>query len=363
MNGMRNWRNHILEWLIAGIVGCGLLTSCGSPPPENIYNIVSCSTDGAEEQPFVRAETEGQEENLQAFFELMDSTLGKPRMTFLHYTLDTFAEFFRPEGRALQPSVLKSPFGVQKIMVWDSILVSEIHWDTLSLSLQVEEQLRGNRPVDRPFCVIELRLIDLAGHNLLANCDSLPAAGKWLQQMLEAAVGPPHPVTPDPAWDRLSARYDSVRAEYARRVAPYLAPGCYPPVTRRPWAPAAFNLQICEHDSIKDTLFCTLKVLDQNQEPTPFSLLDILAERYTDTLKILDGVSGYRLFLPEGKYPGKITIVLPNGAEILFFGPGDYIDDRYRRQISPAQRPGRTRRKENYSAKRLEMRVQKGLPT
>lgn len=273
--------------------------------------------------------TEGPEEGVEPFVKALRAALGEPRVTFLNYTIDDYEEFFAPDRRAIDPNILMSPFGIQKILVWDSLTRSAWSADSLQLlqlSLQIEEEHEGPKAIARHNCRLELRLRLQGGAQLADGCAGTAAFRGWMDSLVTTTLGPAHPATTDPEWEEKLKRYEAAKMAYAERVSPLLDPACYPPIG---WHEGShvFNIQLCESDAIVDTLRGEVRVRDESGRDVEHYLYDMVSDTFVEEVLLYDGYLGYALYALELGSVQEIRFLFDDGTEILFYEKGDFMKE------------------------------------
>lgn len=127
------------------LLACFLVALSGCGKRDLPFNQCRCEL-GIEDRALIRFEMEGEEERLQGFVTALQEQFGTSRLTFLHYVQETYEDFFQPESRAINPDHVNSPFGIQKIMVWDDVYKAEWFQDSLQMSVHVQEKRAGIAP-------------------------------------------------------------------------------------------------------------------------------------------------------------------------------------------------------------------------
>lgn len=324
------------------------LSGCRKPDPP--FNQCRCEL-GVGDRALIRFEVEGEEERLQGFMADMQEQFGTSRLTFLHFRQETYEDFFQPEKRAMNPDHLNSPFGVQKIMVWDHLYRPEWSPDSLQMSLHIQEKRAGNRPIDPYNCTVELRLRNHSGRDLLANCRQARPVTRTIQELVEQHLGSPHDTTPDPDFPAKEEAYLEQKAAYSLRVRDFLDPSCYPVISHYPGT-RSFRLQLCEYDGMTDTLTGTVEVLSLAGDPLPYLMYDAITDSIRTEVKILNGVNGYVMIFEDVEEVGSILFHFPDGRSLHFYEKGDYT--RYPYPFKPRYSPqNNRRRREEQLNKRL----------
>jgi hypothetical protein len=298
--------------------GCSL-----APEGEATFNQVHCLAGNKSRQEFLQALYEGPEDSLTQFYQGLASQLGTPKTTFLHFSLEEWEEYFHPEQRQLDASLLASPLGVQKIMVWDSL--SDLSPGILiDLSVQVVQRKAGGRMIDKPYCSIEFRARESHGPGLDWESEAGLALKGMFQELVSSNLGGPHNAVRDTAWENLSQRYEERRQAWRLRVAPLLSGECYPPISHEEQT-GEYRIQICERNDLKDTLTGRLVVLDSVGHELPFALVNNLTDSLCSNIQIYDGALSYSFFLLGKGSPTEVRLLMQEGPEIMLHMPGDFM--------------------------------------
>lgn len=313
-----------------------LLSACSPSSPDPVFNHFRCLGAAEPHQDYLLALSDGTEDSLTVFYERLNEHLGKPRVFFLHYTLDNWDEFFHPEKRQIDPKILASPMGVQKIMIWDSVAG---FWDEhpASISLQVEQKRAGYRTIDKWYCSLELRIQEVSGESVDWSTAKGEEVKQQFQEWLVESVGLPRDPQPDTAWARLSDRYDEQEKMWQARVRPWLSGECYPPVALKDGS-GEMRLQVCEARDLQDTLVCRVAILDSAGHDIKAVLVNNATDSVVTRLLIYDGYLGYSIFTRDPSLVAEIRFVLPQGRQILFYERGDFTRDLMPFQFRPPEK-------------------------
>jgi hypothetical protein len=340
------------KWMRNILIAVGLLivvSGCGSP--EHPFNQCRCGL-GVEDRARIRFEVEGEEEQMQNFMAALQEQFGTSRLTFLHFQQETYEDFFQPESRAINPDHVNSPFGMQKILIWDNFYRKAWFPDSLQMSVQIQEKRSGNRPIDPYNCTVEMRLRNSAGRDLLANCRGARHVTSSLQSLVEKHIGMPHDTTFDPDFPAKEKDYLDREAAFSLRVSDFLDPSCYPTISHFPGS-NSFSMQLCEYDDMTDTLVGQVEVLSAAGDPLPFRMFDSTTDSLTKEIRILNGISGYRIFFQNVDEVAAILFHFPDGRTLRYYEKGDYT--RYPYPFKPRYAPeNRRKRMEEYLNKKLQ---------
>ncbi|HHG83610.1 MAG TPA: hypothetical protein ENJ82_02575 [Bacteroidetes bacterium] len=318
--------SHLRMLFLLGILLPSLLTGCQKEAL--IYNQWECAL-GEQGNGFLSMKMEGEEEQLGGFLAELQVQLGVAKVTFLHYTLENYDEFFQPKGRALDPKNFASPYGYQKIMVWQGLRWPALTQDLIEVSLQIEERRRGHRPIDLYDCELALRVRSSGKEDLLGNCGKRNPVKNLVKRMSALRIGPPHGKQENPEFEKLAEYYVSKQKEYAERVAGILDPDCYPPLSQRS---NGFGLRICEIDGMVDTLHTKVEVLDAGGDRLRYFLYDVVGGKPAEEILIMDGMSGYNLLVKDAGEVAEIRFILPGGRVVIYYDKEDFLDNNSHKQ-------------------------------
>ncbi|MEM0997212.1 MAG: hypothetical protein AAGN35_09040 [Bacteroidota bacterium] len=314
-------RNRTFSWTYLGWV-FWLLAVSACTRSDLPFNQCGCEV-SIEDKGALVFESEGEEEQLQPWMDGLARRLGRPEITFLHFRLETYAAFFDPSKWAFATDRLNSPYGIQKILVWDRPRTPAWWPDSLQLSVQIREHRMGKRPIDPYACRVEVRLRNRAGRDLLRSCENAEAITAALQDWTEPYLGMPHDTTPDPEFPEKVHNYEGRKAAYTLRVKDFLNPKCYPTVQHWPGG-NFFRLQVCEHDGMQDTLRARVRVLSAAGDSLPYLLYDYINDTLPGEIYILDGILGYEIHFRNIREVEEIWFDFRDGRKMKYYEKGDY---------------------------------------
>lgn len=328
----------------------GWISSCNDKKEEAKlypYNVFECQKDTIGPGHLLKAQTIGSDDHLESFYKTLGQKLGSPRVTYLNYTIDEWTEFFEPEKRAIDPNILRSPFGLQKILVYDSVVMKDAGGTVLQVSLQSEPKRAGSRIVDPYFTHLELRARPLGKDSTFSDCNAYDGLKHLLTEVFKDSGLEPSDYQADSAQLALEKDYEEKLNLYSERVNDLLDPSCYPAIYHREgtWQ---YRLQFCELDDMADSLYAKVRVKDDLGPCERFALINIVEDTIVDEVLIHDGPSGYVLYLEKDRELREIVLELEDGREILFYEENDLLRKGlpfkpWKRPSEPATEPKKKR--------------------
>lgn len=287
---MKSWLDSKLFLIVfLFLLGCNDRESEVQPNYE--FNMVECQADKDDNEPYLAFKVQMEESKAVPFIDSMIATYGIPQTWFLHFTLQDFNEFFDPSKRAFGPEILVSPYGAQKIMVWDSI---ESDDQLIQVSMQVEQKKKVNVPVCPDHTEFEFRFRKVSGENLMNDCNAELDIIDAITARVLKHFGDPEESNNDIEFTDAMLEYQNRLKRYGQRVDQLLDVECYPPVTWRPgWN--VFRLNLCEAEWVQDTIVGKVEVWGQGKV-IPFLLYDSVLDRVSSEIKIFPGHLDYWLY-------------------------------------------------------------------